>query len=263
VAVDELHLDRERAGSFGSVAEQYDRYRPAPPAALIDDLVALGPSRVLDIGCGTGKASVALAARGLSVLGVEIDARMADVARGHGIAVEVAAFEVWESAGRQFDLIICGDAWHWIDPDLGIAKAATLVSAGGTIARFWSFQVLDEAVIEAFDAVYRRLAPEVTQAWRSVPSLGHVFDRAPSEVPEPFAANDVFASVETKTFRWDRTLSADDWVGQAATFSDHQRLGAERLAALTEAIRVTITDLGGTVESHCGTYFVSARRTPA
>jgi hypothetical protein len=35
--------------------------------------------------------------------GVEVDERMADVARSYGIAVEVAAFERWDDAGRQFD----------------------------------------------------------------------------------------------------------------------------------------------------------------
>ena len=86
---DELHRDRGRAGSFGSVAEQYDRYRPGYPVALIDDLAALRPATVLDVGCGTGKAAVALAGRGLAVLGVEPDERMAEVARGHGVEVQV------------------------------------------------------------------------------------------------------------------------------------------------------------------------------
>jgi tRNA1(Val) A37 N6-methylase TrmN6 len=85
----ERYADRSRAESFGRVAEEYDRYRPSYPAALIDDLVALRPARVLDVGCGTGKAAVLLAERGLPVLGVEVDQQMAGVARRHGIAVVV------------------------------------------------------------------------------------------------------------------------------------------------------------------------------
>ena len=56
----ELHHDRGRAESFGSSAERYDRYRPSYPDALIDDLARLRPATVLDVGCGTGKVSVAL-----------------------------------------------------------------------------------------------------------------------------------------------------------------------------------------------------------
>jgi SAM-dependent methyltransferase len=256
--MDELHLNRARAESFGSMAQQYDRYRPTYPDALFDDLAALEPMQVLDVGCGTGKAAVALARRGLSVLGVEVDERMADVARGYGIAVEVAAFETWADAGRQFDLITCADAWHWIDPILGIPKAARLVRVGGTIALFRNFSTVDEPVIDAFDAVYRRHAPEVTQVWRPTGLKEHSF--SDSADADPFADNDTFSSVETRTYRWERTLSADEWVGLAATVSDHQRLGHERLAALLQALHALIQTLGGTVHSHNETYVLLARR---
>ena len=111
-----LHGDRDRAASFGSLAEQYDRFRPSYPRALIDDLVALGPGKVLDVGCGTGKVARALTDRGVDVLGVEPDERMARVARRHGIPVELASFETWDPAGRTFDLLTAGHAWHWVDP---------------------------------------------------------------------------------------------------------------------------------------------------
>jgi 2-polyprenyl-3-methyl-5-hydroxy-6-metoxy-1,4-benzoquinol methylase len=74
------HHERERAQSFGRQAAVYERVRPGPPPALIDDLVALAPRRVLDIACGTGRLAAPLAARGLDVLGVELDPRMASLA---------------------------------------------------------------------------------------------------------------------------------------------------------------------------------------
>ena len=138
-----------------AVAEQYDRFRPGCPDELIDELAAPQPATVLDIGCGTGKAAVALAARGLTVLGVELDERMAAVARGHGVPVEVGDFETWADAGRQFDLITCSDAWHWIDPEQGLAKVARLLRPGGVFARFWNYHVLSADLIAAFDAAYR------------------------------------------------------------------------------------------------------------
>ena len=152
---EELHLDRARAESFGSVADNYDRYRPGFSAALIDQLAAVRPNGVLDIACGTGKVSVALASRGLDVVGVELDPRMAEIARGHGIPVEIATFENWDPNGRQFDLITCGNAWHWINPALGIPKVAKLLRPGGTMARLWSFYTVDEPLSSAIDAIYR------------------------------------------------------------------------------------------------------------
>ncbi len=86
---------------FGQDAVRYDRARPSYPTALIDDLVSDEPGRVLDVGCGTGKAARLFAARGCQVLGVEPDDRMAAVARSYGIPVEVATFEAWDPAGRR------------------------------------------------------------------------------------------------------------------------------------------------------------------
>jgi len=53
--------ERRRAVMFGAEAERYDRARPSYPTALIDDLDSSGPERVLDVGCGTGKAGRLLA----------------------------------------------------------------------------------------------------------------------------------------------------------------------------------------------------------
>ena len=143
-AVELFHRERARAESFGAAAATYDRLRPSPPAALIDDLVALAPTRVLDIGCGTGKLAAPLAARGLDVLGVEADARMAALAP---MPVEIAPFEDWDDRGRTFDLVTCADAWHWLDPDRAEAKLARV--ARGPFVRLWSFHELDPALLAA------------------------------------------------------------------------------------------------------------------
>jgi SAM-dependent methyltransferase len=95
-----LHGERDRAESFGSDAERYDRYRPGYPSALIDDLMSLSPGNALDVGCGTGKLAAALLARGLPVLGIEPDPRMAEVAQRKNVQVEIASFESWKAAER-------------------------------------------------------------------------------------------------------------------------------------------------------------------
>lgn len=252
MSADELHLDRARAESFGSVATDYDRYRPSYLDALYDDLLAARPQRVLDVGCGTGKFAVGLVERGVALLGVELDPRMAEIARGHDIPVEVSAFETWDVADRQFDLITCAQAWHWIDPERGVAKAAEALRPGGTIARFWNHNEVDEPLTSALEAVYSEHAPDAG------PHL-----RAPGEdtdYVDPFDTSDAFTGLETRIYRVDRLLSADEWVGMAATFSDHQRLAPERLAELSRAVRATIDAHGGTVRAQCRTLAVLARR---
>lgn len=127
---EQLHLRRDRAGSFGAVARAYDDARPGYPDALIVQLLTRGATDVLDVACGIGRAARQLSARGARVLGVEPDAAMAAVAREHEVEVEVSTFEEWDDAGRRFDLVTCAQGWHWIDPAAGARKAAAVLRPG-------------------------------------------------------------------------------------------------------------------------------------
>jgi SAM-dependent methyltransferase len=251
--LDGLHGERDRAGSFGSAAEQYDRYRPGYPSALIDELVSLTPANALDVGCGTGKVAVLLRARGVPVLGVEPDARMAEVARRAHVPVEVAPFESWEPAGRTYDLVTAGHSWHWIDPVIGLAKAASITAPGGTVALFWNYHVVDETLLPAFDDAYRAHAPELTVIGRDPTG-----NAAPDT--DPFEGSPDFRAVGNRIYRWPRILDAEEWTAMLATFSDHAGLGERRLRDLQLALRRAIERAGGVVRSQCGTYVWMARR---
>jgi SAM-dependent methyltransferase len=249
-----LYTDRARAESFGSVADQYDRFRPSYPAELVDDLVALDPADVLDVACGTGKAARLLAERGLAVLGVEVDEQMAAVARGHGLDVEVASFEAWAPGDRHFDLVTCGQAWHWLDPAVAVPKAAALLRPGGMLALFWNYDELDAAMQAALEEVYRDFAPELM---RSVLVGG---DRqADRPHMADLEASGLFASVESRTYRWRRSYPRAEWVGMVNTHSDHLRLDPARRRTLLDAVAAAIDALGGTIASRYGTYTVLAR----
>jgi SAM-dependent methyltransferase len=248
---DELtHTQRARAESFGAVAADYDKYRPSYPAALIDDLVSGGPRTVLDVGCGTGKAARLLAGRGLTVLGVEVDPQMADVARGHGIEVEVGSFEQWDDGGRTFDLITCAQAWHWIDPAIGAPKLVRLLNAGGVVALFWNFADFDPKTRAVVDSVYRRFAPELADP----PTAGD--DRTHLKALE---ATGAFSTVTTRTYDWQRTDTAEQWVGNIGTQSNHLLLGPDRLPKLQAALLEALTAAGGEVHHTGGTYTIWAR----
>ena len=137
--MNEPHRHRQVAESFGTDAGRDDRARPSHPAALVEWIVAASPGPgVLDVGYGTGIAARQFQAAGCQVLGVDPDARVADLARRNGLEVEVAAFEAWDPAGRAFDAVIAGQARHWVDPVAGAAKAAQALRPGGRLAVFWN-----------------------------------------------------------------------------------------------------------------------------
>jgi SAM-dependent methyltransferase len=161
-----IHRDRRRAESFGSAADRYDEYRPRYPDALIAELVQGNGLRALDVGAGTGIASVQLSGAGANVLAVEPDSQMAHVATEKGLSVEVATFEAWDPAGRTFDLVVFAQSFHWVEPRLALRKVSALLNPGGRLALLWnrispvtpSRQQLDHAYAGLLD-VWQRPSP--------------------------------------------------------------------------------------------------------
>jgi SAM-dependent methyltransferase len=250
-----IHHDRVRASSFGDDAEQYDRARPTYPAELIDGLLDPSVRRVVDVGCGTGIASRLFSARGCSVTGVEADGRMASVARARGLDVDVAAFEEWDPPDEPFDLLVSGQAWHWIDPEPGAAKAAAVLRSGGRFAAFWNSYEHSPAVRARLTPVYLEHAPMLLE--QSV-VLGATGDSV--GLPE-IQAHGAFAPLEVRTYRWQRSYRRDEWLDQLPTHSDHRTMEPEALVAVLAGTGTAIDELGGVIPVDHTTRLFTAVRT--
>ncbi len=253
-----LYRNRARAEAFGDYAEQYDRWRPAYPDALVDRIGPAGGSRVLDVGCGTGKAAALFVARHCDVLGLEIDQRMAAVARRRGIPVEVAPFETWDAAGRQFDLVVSGQAWHWIDPRVGPAKAAEVLTANGRLAAFWNYECpTDEGLATAIETAYQTFAPELE---------GSGIGRRAARRHDAQTAGHVawiescgrFASCAVDRFPWTRDLRRDAFLDLVRTHSGVALLPESKKRALLDRIAATIGPPSATVSLSCETVCIVA-----
>ncbi|HEY3943577.1 MAG TPA: class I SAM-dependent methyltransferase [Acidimicrobiales bacterium] len=255
-----LHEDRLRAGSFGEDAEQYDRSRPRYPAALVDRLLSDGARRVLDVGAGTGIVSALFAERGCDVLGVEPDDRMGALARRRGIEIEEATFEDWEDRGRRFDLVVSGQAWHWVDPVRGAAKAASVLHPGGRVGVFWNQGVHRQPLRDALVGSYRRAAPELAD--HSI-VLGFVEGDRVEVAASAIDGNGWFERAEVRDFWWSTRYSTEQWLDQLPTHSDHRTLPPPVLERLVRDVGRTLDGAGGSFEMDYRTWLVTARRTPA
>lgn len=253
-----MHADRRRAESFGAAAELYDSARPSYPPALVDAMILDGPSTALDVGCGTGKFARLLRERGVEVLGVEVDPQMAAVARTYGVQVEVSAFETWEPAGRTFDLVLSGQAWHWVDPVAGPRRAAEVLRPGGKLALAWNREQLDRSVRDAMDAAYQAvgLLPDRT----TQPALQRDPDAGMDGFVEDLHRAQRFVDIERRQFAWQRIYTTHEWIELIRTHSEYLTLDEPRRAALEEAIRAAIDGLGGRFTAPYLTYSIFARR---
>ncbi|WP_084316861.1 class I SAM-dependent methyltransferase [Actinospica robiniae] len=274
------HKAREVAESFGGDAQRYDRARPRYPVALLERVLAGGTGTgsanaagagrvsglgrddgldVLDVGCGTGIVARQLLALNCRVLGVDVDARMVELARQSGVEAEVAAFESWDPAGRTFDVAVSGQAWHWLEPAASVAKAAEALRPGGRLAVFWNLFQPTPEVAAAFDEVYHRILPEHAGfSWTRPVIDGY----APIllKATESIRADDAFAEPEDWRFTWEHVYSRDAWLDQVPTFGNSNVMPPDKLAALVDGLGEAIDALGGELTMPYTTVAITAVR---
>jgi protein-tyrosine-phosphatase len=199
------------------------------------------PLDVLDVGVGTGKLARAFRARGNRVVGVDVDDRMAEVARAHGIPVSIGAFEDWDAEGARFDLIVAGQAWHWLRPADAARHAATLLRRPhGVLAALWNLYDPDPSIGPELHEVYAQVAPELTG---SVLLGSAVSGVGASE--QQLRDSGAFDWVRRHSVAWHSRFTAKQWLDLAATHSDHRALDPDRAARLAEATTRLIAAHGG------------------
>jgi SAM-dependent methyltransferase len=221
---------------------------------LFDDLAELagiGPgSRVLEIGPGTGQATVTLAERGYRVVAVELGAALAAVARRNlarfpAVEVVTAAFEDWPLPREPFDMVLAATAFHWIDPAVRVAKAADALRPVGALATVTTHHVAggDESFFAKAQACYERWDPET-------PPGGAALRRA-AEIPsssEELDRSRRFGPATFRRYEWDQPYSTAGYMEVLLTYSGHRALEPAAQASLLGCIaRLIDTRYGGRV----------------
>lgn len=138
----------DQGRSFDAVAEDYLRARSEYPSEIFDQIfetASLKPgSPVLDVGCGSGQATLDFARRGCRIVALDPAKRALDLLAQRCSAlpeIELvhSTFEDFES-DLKFDLIVCAQAFHWLDLALAPRRFCGLLKPGGHVALLWHLQ---------------------------------------------------------------------------------------------------------------------------
>lgn len=253
--------------SFNSAAELYDRARPSYPAAAVRRIIEKSQltkkSRILEIGAGTGKASVLFARHGYPMLCLEPGVQMGAIARKNlepypNAQVKTTTFEDWGLQKNAFDLIISAQAFHWVDAEIGFRKCAKALKPGGWVALFWNLPNDPETgVYNRIQRAYQRLAPEMTRRHKQKSQSDHV-----AEIRQDLESHrDLFPLQKVYRFSWQESYSPDSYLELLSTYSDHIALPPADRDRLYDAIRKAIHSQGQTHLKHYVTILAMARRS--
>jgi SAM-dependent methyltransferase len=288
--VESASLRGRLAAAFDEVAEAYDEARRGYPSGLVDVAIERGRlepgSRVLEVGCGTAKLTESLVARGLLVDAVDPGPNMVAVARRRlgatdAVTFHIARFEDVSLPGEAFDAAFSATAFHWVEPTVGWAKAASHLKPRGLLALLTHLGVLDEesrGFEDEFLGVLRKHAPAVAAEWRDPRALDTVLAGAharrdnASEVWDwlmghgrhrlamPEAAP-LFDDVEVASEVTRVEETADQLLAHLRTTSLYFRIEPARREAFEEDERDLVERMGGTVHTSLATVLMTARRT--
>jgi SAM-dependent methyltransferase len=238
---------------FNQVARDYDTIRPGYPAELINDIIALsalpGDGHILEVGCGTGQATLPFAQRGYAMLCLDIGAEMVAIAREKfrqypNVRFQVVSFEDWQPGDEPFDLVMSATAWHWVPPEIAYPKAARVLKPTGALAIFGNQH---PTPFTGFSAAVQRVYRAVVPEW------GDPSDLPPPQETEKATADQIartglFEQVRVARYKWTREFTRDEYLRLLNTYSDHRSLDDERRARLFAGIGDVIDkEFGGKV----------------
>jgi ubiquinone/menaquinone biosynthesis C-methylase UbiE len=251
--------------SFDKVAQKYDLYRPSYPQELIQsaiELTMLKPGdEILEIGCGTGKATILLAQQGFSISCIEPGENLLRIARqklkSFDVAFYQARFEEWEGDNGRYDAVVSAQAFHWVPNKIKYTKTAQMLKPDGHLLLIWNMYPYPQGdIFDTLDQIYFKHAPEISRTPGS--NIDLLQDRAHEIEQSGF-----YTDLRIEKFPWSQTYSTKEYLGLLNTYSDHLRLSEIKKNKLLGAVAKAIDDWGGYLEKPYLAVLYIARKKPS
>jgi SAM-dependent methyltransferase len=214
-----------RASSFGSAAEQYEAFRPGPPAQAIEWILGgAHVGAVVDLGAGTGGCTRVLLQYADTVSAVEPDDQMrAVLSRAVPGATALAGKgEDIPMPESSVDAVVASSSWHWMEPNATLREVARVLKPGGVLGVVWSgpdpegpFMAQARALLAGGDTSGTSAPPDRSMADLVLADAG----RPASVLTIPDDGSVPFDQPEQHVVQWEVALTADDLIGLLGTLS--------------------------------------------
>ncbi len=255
-------VDRTRALSFETNARLYDESRPGYPTEIIDLLAELAgltsSSRILEIGCGTGKATALIARRGFAIHCIDPGETLISIARANcrpwpRVSFSVGRFEDAVLTPAAFDLVYSAQAFHWIDKGIRWKKCHQVLSPGGSIALLYNYSPLpaDGTEKELVEAIHEGSGGAMV-----------VSDHEGSITAwtDELAGTGLYVDIVVRRHRWVRRYETERYIHLLETYSDYHALEPRIRANVAERVRRLLGEAGGFTDHLYETVLFHARK---
>jgi len=255
-----------RKAWYSPAANAYQATRPSYPSDMIDKAIKAAKlsssSRILELGCGPGTATVAFAQLGCPMVCLEPNPDFWAMARMNcqpypAVQVINQSFEEWDLEPEAFDAVLAASSMHWIPAEIGYAKASDALKEDGHLILLWNKEPQPSAALQAALAeVYQRHAP----------ALGRSEDRATQErilsgLGQMMLDSGRFHNLVTATVECSLTYTADQTIALLSTYSLYLKLDPLLRSALFAGLKQCLVEQGvGEIQlSYLSTYHLAQK----
>jgi len=239
--------------TFNEVPAEYDNLRPQYTNELFTDVIQFSVldnnSKALEIGIGTGQATLPFLKTGCELTAIEIGDKLAQYSKDKFSTYERFKvinqdFETVSLDDNSYDLIYSASAFHWIPPEIGLPKVYRLLKSGGVFA--WI--TVQPAPTQRY--IHDELQKVYGEYIHYFKGEKAPFDRKPDvEAKQLYRTNAFkqygFSEIVYKLYYGSRTLNAKDYATLCGTYSDHRAIPEEERNIFLHKIEDIINLCGG------------------
>ena len=191
--------------NFGALSKEYKVARRGYPDEVfkyLKSFVAKDIPITLDVGCGTGIATLQLKNHGFDVIGVDKDADMIRIAQQNDPSINyvVASADKLPFATNRFDIITAFTSLHWFDDPASMTEIGRVLKDGG-----FFFAALKENRSDARSSAFQKEYQQILKKY-----CGENYNSARDYHPKKLFSDSGFVEINEQSFDVDEHYSVEE-----------------------------------------------------
>lgn len=240
--------------TFNDMYAEYDKWRPTYVAELYEDIFRYkkinSSSKVLEVGIGTGQATLPILQKGCSITAIELGDKLAEYTKQKfstykNLNVENTSFQDYQCPPNSYDMIYSATAFHWIPEELGYTKVYEMLKSGGIFARFANHSYKDKGREEMHLAMQ-----EVYSQYMPTNNLGPEYSEEKCKERAEISRKYGFIDIKYKLYHRIRTFSSQEYINFIGTYSEYIAMEKADREEFFSKLKAVIDSYGGKIDAY-------------